>query len=184
MKKILPLVFSIVIVFPLFSQNENPIIVTVNGYEITNTEVNYELSQLEQQAMIAGEQQKTPLNYANIEKLRNTVIGTLINKQLLLQECSKRNVAVSDSTIELNLQELRNQFPTKQQYHDFLAHSSISEIKLQEEIRIAISIDLLANQELEQQGKSVPNISAEDKQAALAKLLYKLHEEAEIIRYE
>ena len=165
-----------------FAADTDSIVVTVNGYEITAAEINYELGQLEQQAMISGEQQKVPLNYAHMEELRATVIETLINKHLLLQECRKRNVNISTGRIEENLLLLRQQFPTAQQYYDFLAHSEISETKLRDEIHTALKIDTLAEMEIEKQGGSNGIISEEDKQKALAALLHRLHETA-VIEY-
>ena len=174
----LPIIFLFIIT-PVFAESGQTGIVIVNDYVITDIEINYELKQLEQQAMIAGEHQKTPLNYAYIEELRNTVISTLINKHLLLQECNKRNIIILPERITQNLQMLKNQFPEEQQYYDFLASSHITEDKLLNEIEIALRINKLAEQLVNKQNTSLQG--EEQKQQALAALLIELTNEAEII---
>lgn len=72
----------------------------------------------------------------------------------------------------------------EQQFHDFLTHSNISEEKLLVEIRVALSIDKLAILVLNEHNPDSSNISEEDKQQALASLLTKLLNEAEIIWLE
>ncbi|MDP8217900.1 MAG: SurA N-terminal domain-containing protein [Candidatus Theseobacter exili] len=177
-KYFLPIIFLFVIT-PVFSESEHTDIVLVNGYAITDIEINYELKQLEQQAMIVGEQQKTPLNYAYIEELRNTVISTLINKHLILQECDKRNITINPEIINQKLLMLKTQFPEEQQFYDFLTTSHITEDKLLEEIKVALRINQLAEQIVKEHNIGIQ--SEEQKQKALATLLTELLDEAEII---
>ena len=182
MKKITFCILMIISAHILIAADSDYTVVTVNGYEITSAEIDYELGQLEHQAMIAGEMNSIPLNYNNIEELRDAVIETLINKHLLLQECRRRKIAISEKVIIENILTLKNQFPTTQQYYDFLASSGITEAKLKDEILNALMIDTLAYLESE---KNQKNLSSEEKkQEALVILLKTLHNEADIIRAE
>ncbi len=183
MKILSVIMLSVFFVIPAFSEN-SVAVVNVNGHEITEDEINFELGQIEYQAMIVGEQQKVPLNYARVEELRNMVIETLINKHLLVQACAERNIIIDAEEIEKNLLMLKNQFPEKQQYHNFLDQTGISENRLQEEIRTSLMIDLLATSELKSAGYEIGSISEEEKQKALARLLSELHEKAVIERLE
>ncbi|MBI9106708.1 MAG: SurA N-terminal domain-containing protein [Spirochaetales bacterium] len=180
MKKLFYLLIFLVAVFPVFSESPQKVIVLINGDIITEAEINYELEQLERQAMISGEQKKIPLNYAHIEELRNTVITTLINKHILLQECTIRGITIKPEIINQNLQSLKNQFPEEQQFHDFLKDSNISEEKLMDEIRIALSVDMLAIQLLKEENKDYSTANEIERQKALAALLTKLLKEADI----
>lgn len=179
---LISMLLILLIITTAFSEQDEMTVLLVNGEKITSAEINYELRQLENQAMIRGEQQQTPLNYSRMSELRKNVIDLLINKKLLLQECNRRNVIIEPEDIERHLSALKNQFLLEQQFNDFLIDSCVTLEKLKEEIEISLKIDFLANQEIRKQDKDKIDFSEIEKQRALGSLLVELHRRAEIIR--
>jgi hypothetical protein len=151
--------------------------VIVNGVVITEGEINYELERLEEQAMIQGEQKEIPLNYAYFEELRAQVIEMLIVKELLIDECRKRNIKIAQKLVNEQFDTLKGQFPSEQNFQDFLDYSGISEEKLRSEIEISLSIDTLAGTLIGNRTFSNPEI----KEQALSGLIDKLYKRANII---
>jgi FKBP-type peptidyl-prolyl cis-trans isomerase (trigger factor) len=168
----------------VYSNDDNDTIVKVNGHPITREEVNFELARLEEQAMIIGEQKRIPLNYADVEKLREHVIATLINKLLLLEECDERSITVTPELISQQLQLLKNRFQSQQDYQEFLSYSDISEKKLNDEIRISLRIDALATELANIKDSMSPKEINRAKLNALNSMLTELHKQAEIIWVE
>ena len=157
-------------------------VVTVNGNVITGEELNYELKRLEEQAMMKGEQQEVPLNYAYFEELRKQVIEMLIVRELLIKECEERSIAATEKQITEQFEVLKNQFPSEQKFQEYLEYSSISREKLRSEIRISLTIDMLAESLLEDRVFSNHENRERGKQQVLAPLIDELYQQA-VIQY-
>jgi hypothetical protein len=183
MKKKLFLITLILFFFsPLFANSVNSNVILVNNEQITEEEIYYEMGQIEMQAMLVGEQNSTPISCANTGELRNTVENILINKHLLLQECKRLNITFSSKIIDQNLQTMKDQFKTEEQFLGYLDFINITEEKLKEEIAVALKIDALATQAAQKNNRGKAVFSEEEKEQALASVLGKLLCNATIIR--
>lgn len=140
------------ITFAYTEELNNQVIVRVNEEAIYSDELYYELSQIEEQAIIGGEKNQIPLNFNKFEELQEQVIQTMINKRLLLQEVKRQGIFVDPTVIDQHFDYLKQQFPDEIQFREFLNYSGISELKLKNEIRSSLCIDTLSELLIQGQG--------------------------------
>lgn len=139
------LVMSSATIFGMQDDGQQVPIASVNGWLIYEEELYTELSLLEQQAITSGVELQAPLDYSNIETLTEHVIETMINKRLLLQECKRRNITVTQQEVDSNISLLENEFPSSSQFIELLQKNGITLSQLYIEIEEAFAIDHLAS---------------------------------------
>ncbi len=120
-------------------------IASINGSLLYEEELYAELSQLEQQAIASGSELQMPLDYSNIETLREHVIETMIQERLLLQECTRRGITIPQKEIESYGRILENEFLSPEQFFDSLQQKGITLEQLHKEIEEALRINQLAD---------------------------------------
>lgn len=99
----------------------------VNGEEITREKFN------EQKNLIASQAGDPSLVPSDQE-----LVDQMVNERLLLQDIEKRGIDVSDK-IDAELQNVKSQFPSEDEYNDALAQNSIDE----EQVRESVEYQLL-----------------------------------------
>lgn len=61
------------------------------------------------------------------KRLREQALQTMIDKELLFQEATRRGIRISDSNLQARLDSLRNAFPSRERYARALAEAGFDE---------------------------------------------------------
>lgn len=111
------------------SQNENngKVIATVNGEEITQNDLSFELNQIKQSNPQAGE--------TDSEKLKQSVLSSIINQTLLLQEAQKQGISASDKKVNESYQQIVKSFQDQSSFEKVLEKRNLTKADLKENIR-------------------------------------------------
>lgn len=95
----------------------------VNGEEITRSEFN------EQKNLIATQSGDPALVPSDQE-----LVDQMVNEQLLLQDIERRGINVDDK-IDAELQNVKSQFPSEEEYTNALTENNVSEEQVRESVR-------------------------------------------------
>ncbi|MBN2383295.1 peptidylprolyl isomerase [bacterium] len=112
----------------------------VNGKVINKSQVEHEKSRLIQQVG----QQFTAEQLAQADTmLQNQALDNLIIKELLVQTIETKNITAEPATIDVQFNEIKNQFPSPEDYQNELQKSGMTEDDLRQEIASNIRIETL-----------------------------------------
>ena len=113
--------------------SDNEVVVTVNGYEITEEDIQEELSNLPSYYLSAGVDEET---------LRNAVIDQLIAKQLLEQQAKELGVTVTDEEIQETIDTLMQEAGlTQEEFDQRLKEQGLTEESLTSLVKDQIAIN-------------------------------------------
>lgn len=111
----------------------------VGDTEISQAELDFELSQLRQRAMQSGQ----PLPEEPPEALREKALENMIGRELLYQEALRRDIQVSPEAVEEQLGKLRARFGDETAFQEALANMGTSQESLTQKIRQGLAIQEL-----------------------------------------
>ena len=129
-------------------------IAVVNGTIITRGEFdrvrNYELRRAAQSGKQVPE--------AQMAKIENSILDSLIVGELLFQESKKKGVQVKSETVDEQLATIKQRFPSEAEFNKALEENNMTESKIKADIRRDMAIQQLIDKEVDQKVK----ISDED----------------------
>lgn len=112
--------------------NENDVVVTVNGEEITRSQLNKNITQF---------LRKYGLNLQdnNMDQLKriveSNVISFMVEQTLVLQEAKKHHIQVTEEEIEVELENIKSHIPKEMTFEELLELQNYTEEDLREEIK-------------------------------------------------
>lgn len=117
------LIFSLLFfsAFQGYAENTD-VAARVNGVEISNVAFNNAVLAAQKQFAMVGVDEKENSGSVDIEQ---EVIDRLIIIELMLQDAKKRNIQVSDKTVEEDMVAFRTSFHTEEEFNDFLKKNNI-----------------------------------------------------------
>ena len=124
------------------------VIAKVNGeniYELTHNKItNRMMAAFEQQGMLldgeAGEE--------FLKTLQEDTLQHLIQQEVLMQEARKKDLVVTDEQIDREIEILKSQFPSENEFHVLLERTLFTELELRHTIRTELTIEALLSQEI------------------------------------
>ena len=120
-------------------------IAVVNGTIITQGEVdrlmNFELRRAAQN----GQQ----ISEAEMPKIKNSILDSLIVGELLFQESKKKGVQVQPETVTEKLNLVKKRFPNEAEFEKALAENKMTESKIREDIKRDMAIQALIDKEVD-----------------------------------
>lgn len=117
------------------------VIARVNGEEIKRAELQEAISSLEGQA-------GRPVPPEERDQVFRAVLNQLVTGHMLLQESQHRKVAVADADIDARIAELRQRFPTEDDFKKALASRGLTLEKIREELRKQMVIEKMIDAEV------------------------------------
>ena len=124
-------------------------IAVVNGTIITRGEFDrvrdYELKRAAQ----SGQQ----IPDAQMGKIENSILDSLIVGELLFQESKKKGVQVKPETINEQLTVIKQRFPSEAEFHKALKENNMTESKIRADINRDMAIQQLISKEVDQKVK-------------------------------
>lgn len=125
------------------------VIARVNGEAINKTELQDAITSLEGQA-------GRPVPPEERDQVLRAVLDQLVTGHVLLQESRNRKVTVPDTEIDSRVGELRQRFPTEEEFTKALATRNLTVDKIREELRKQLAIEKMIESEV------TPQVSVND----------------------
>ena len=125
--------------------DENSVVVSVNGKDIIQGEVEKEL----QNILMQYQGRVPPQQMVQLQsQFKKQAVESLINKQLLFEETDKQNIEASVEDIDAEVKKVAAQFETPEKFKERLEQMGMSEEKLREDIKQNYRIEKLLKSKL------------------------------------
>ncbi|UCF93400.1 MAG: peptidylprolyl isomerase [Desulfobacterales bacterium] len=121
-------------------------VATVNGKAITKNEYDRELNLYQQNISRRGVQ----INDEQLQKIKTEVLESLINRELLYQECQKQGIRVDAATIDNQLNSIKQRFAGEAEFEKAIAQMNLTEAVVKSQIERGMAIEELINKEVNQ----------------------------------
>jgi len=116
----------------------------VNGVAISmeqyTKELNVQLSRVSQQGGQVSDDQ--------LATLKNNILDSLIERELLYQQSQQIGIQVTDQKVDDQLAAIKKRFPNEDEYKNALAKMNLSEEEVKEQIKRGLSIRELIDQQI------------------------------------
>ena len=117
---------------------------TVNGQVITKTELDQELQPVLQRMAMQGQQPQPE----QVAEIREKVLDSLINRELLVQDAKAQGVSVEAEALDAQMEQVRGQFPEEAQFKEALSQMGIDEETLRAQMRQRLLIQKLIEERI------------------------------------
>jgi len=169
----------------LFAAEKTPpanTLALVNGIAVTKSQLDMELKRVEKQAQMNSK----PISDRN--KIKNELLETLINRELLYQESLKKGYGVQPAELDSEFETIKARFASQKGFQQALTDMDISEEDFKEQVKRGMSIQKLLEKELynklevsEQESRSFydnnPNFFQKPEQVRASHILIKVAED-------
>ncbi len=119
-------------------------VATVNGRTITRTELDQELQPVLQRMSMQGRQPQPE----QVAEIREKVLDSLINRELLTQDAKDQGVTVEPEALDAQMEQIRGQFPEEAQFKEALSQMGIDEETLRAQMHQRILIQKLIEERI------------------------------------
>ncbi len=126
-----------------FSDAGSKTVATVNGSEITASE----LDERYESALPLFEGQGLQVD-GQEEEIKRQVLTGLVNETILLQKAEEAGIEITDEEVDIQFNQVREQFPDEEQYQNQLSQNNLTEEGLKENIRRDLIIGKLISAEV------------------------------------
>ena len=124
-------------------------VATVNGVTITQDDFDKEMARVRSQFARSGRS----LRESQLPDIKNRVLETLINRELLYQESQNKGIKVEDAEVNQQVDILKKRFPKEDEFKAALLEMKISEAELKSQIRKGMAIQQFVDKDLVQDVK-------------------------------
>ncbi len=136
-------------VFPAEKKIPDGAVATVTGVAITQDDFDKEMARVSSQFSRGGRE----LKESQMPDIKNRVLETLINRELLYQESQNKGIKVEDADVIQQVDILKKRFPNEDGFKAALIEMKISEAELKSQIRKGIAIQQFVDKNLVQDVK-------------------------------
>ena len=129
------------------AQEEIPtdkVVAVVNANPLTEADVQLEIKRIRFQA----KSMRQPIDLSTIEAMREKVIQSIINRELLFQESKAKGISVDAIEIDMRMDQIKQQLGTDQQLENQLAEMGISMDVFRSQVSQATAIQKLLEMEI------------------------------------
>ena len=119
-------------------------VATINGQTITRTELDQELQPVIQRMSMQGQQPQPE----QVAEIREKVLDSLINRELLTQDAKDQGVTVEPEALDAQMEQIRGQFPEEAQFREALSQMGIDEETLRAQMHQRILIQKLIEERI------------------------------------
>ena len=131
----------------------SPSVATVNGVPISQKDFDFEfqqtIGQMAQQGQMVGEE--------SLPRVRQSVIGRMIEEELLFQDTQAQGIEVPEQRLSQELAQVKARFGSEEEFQNTLGALNISEDDLKRKIRRGLAIQQLI-------GKLVADVQVSDEE--------------------
>jgi peptidyl-prolyl cis-trans isomerase C len=146
---VLALILASTVVVAADKKTPDDMIAVVNGTIITRGAFDRVRESELRQAAKKGQQ----IPDAQMAKVENSILDTLIVDELLFQESKKKEIKVKPETVTEQLMTVKKRFPSEAEFSKILEENNMTESKLRENIKRGMAIQQLLDKEVNQKVK-------------------------------
>jgi peptidyl-prolyl cis-trans isomerase C len=149
---LLTTVSLVYIAMPIFAAEKkipDGAVATVNGVTITQADFDKEMARVRSQFSRSGRS----LRESQLPDIKNRVLETLINRELLYQESQNKGIKVEDAEVNQQVDVLKKRFPNEDEFKAALLEMKVSEVELKSQIRKGMAIQQFVDKDLVQDVK-------------------------------
>ncbi len=121
------------------SEDAGEVVAEINGEPLSRSEFDSAFERSRRQMA----QQNPAASEAQLNQLRQQVLGNLIDREVLYQESLTEGFGISQQRIDLELENIRGQFATEEEYQLALGNLGVSEAELELDIAKSLAIQSL-----------------------------------------
>ncbi len=119
-------------------------VAVVNGVAISQKDLDRSVDQTRRRLAQMGQK----LEGKQLENVKNRVLDTLIDRELLYQECEKEGIKVSKEKIEKEINGLRKKFPDDKSFNEALKRVNLTKSELEDQLKRQLTIRKLIDQKI------------------------------------
>ncbi len=186
---LLTAVSLVTVAMPIFAAEKkipDGAVATVNGVTITQDDFDKEMARVRSQFARSGRS----LKESQLPDIKNRVLETLVNRELLYQESQNKGVKVEDAEVNQQVDILKKRFPKEDEFKAALLEMKISEAELKSQIRKGMAIQQFVDKDLVQDVKvsetevkdfyiNNPNMFKQSEQVKASHILIKVDTQAD-----
>ena len=115
-------------------------IATVNGYSITDNDLEQEMN-----AILAQTRQQIPQDQMSqmLPEIRKQAIESIINRQLLYEEVDRQEIALDEEKVKTEVKNIAGRFPSPSAFEDQLKNLGISLEQMEKDLGQQFRVDTL-----------------------------------------
>jgi len=149
-QKLLPIILlgiaAILLSSPVFAEKAKSPVATVNGVSVSGLEFDSELDQVKMRYMQQGRDLAGP----QLQKIKESILEILINRELLFQESKRLGIQVGKTEISDQLATVKQRFPSEAEYKKILGEMNLTEEDVTFQIERALAIRKLVDDKITQ----------------------------------
>lgn len=119
-------------------------VAVVNGVAITRNAFESEFKAATERMAATGQQ----LSGVQSMMMRKQIVESLINEELLVQECQKKDIQVTDDQVNTEIDGIKNRFPSEADFNTALEQRGMSTSDLRDKLKRRIAIQQLIEAEV------------------------------------
>ena len=119
-------------------------VAAVNDIIITSQDVEQKMIEIRQRFT----QQGRPVNEQQLATLKNKIINSLIEEELLFQESQKKDIKIAQVTIDASLADIQNKFNSEEDFLNVLKEMNLTKANFLLKIRRGLSTRKLINTQI------------------------------------
>ena len=120
------------------------VVAVVNGTEISRELLIRSLSSLQNELQKSGQK----VSKENLEVIKQNMVKSIINTELLYQESGRKNVKVDEDSLRAQFAEIRSRFASEEEFNKSLSHELYTQEELKSEIRKGKMINILLEEDV------------------------------------
>lgn len=114
-------------------------VASVNGSDISRTDLDREVK-LWSDRMVSQGRQVPP---AQVPVVRNQILESLINQELLYQSSQKNKIKIDQKTVDERYDSIKKRFKTEEEFKDAISKMNVSEANIRTQLEKGLAIDEL-----------------------------------------
>jgi len=147
--KVVVLIMTLIVLMGLNAKAQdedstNKVVALVNAIPLTEADVQLEMKRIQFQA----KSMRQPIDTSMMEAMREKVIQSIINRELLFQESKARGITVDAVEVGIRMDQIKQQIGTGQQLENQLAEMGISMDAFQNQVSQATAIQKLLEMDI------------------------------------
>jgi peptidyl-prolyl cis-trans isomerase C len=121
------------------------VVATVNGVKIKGADFNKIFQNYKKRFAMVGQQ----FPEENIKEITKTLIEEMINRELLIQNSSKKGIKVSDDELKKEIESIKSKFPNENQFNQMMKSQNITIEDVKNDIKNVMIIKKFIKGEIE-----------------------------------
>ncbi len=127
------------------SEKVPDVVATINGVKISGVEFSKGLQSYKKRLAMMG--QDVPPEHA--KEINKTIIDDLVSRELLIQNCNKTGIKVSDDELNKEMASIKARFQNEEQFNQVIKSQNLTMDDVKSDVRKALAIKKLMKNDIE-----------------------------------